>query len=335
MSNPNKLSRKEQRERLKQRQERMGEEKKKNFDRHLDFSSYAGGDVIFYKPEITEKDKSDIHNYIDLIPYNISSENHPDIKEMGMGAEDFFLNYSVHQNVGAKSKAFICLEQTYGKFCPICDARTKLYKEGGEENKKKAKPLWPKKRILYNVIDTKDPEKGIQLWDISVSLFTEEMNKQYQRSLKDSPIRYIADLDEGFTIRFIAERKEIKTDTSTIRFFESTDFSFIDRDKPYQESIIDEAYPLDSFLIIKSEEEIAEAFFGFSDVQEDEIVTHVSTDNEKTTDTSNTKNKIEDDSDNFEIECPAGYEFGEEYEADAKECKECKYIESCKEKMEG
>ena len=65
---------------------------------------------------------------IDIIPY-ITGEMDP----IGKQEEGYVLEIFVHRDVGAKEGFTICLSETFGKPCPICEEKRRLIKKGGDE----------------------------------------------------------------------------------------------------------------------------------------------------------------------------------------------------------
>jgi hypothetical protein len=350
MRNSKKMTKEERRQKLAARQKDIGKGKKKDLNRHLDFS-VCDKEVTFYKPEVTKKGAEDIYNSIDIVPYYISSENHPEIDNgMEIGDEDYYLNYSIHRNIGTDNKTFICLSKTYNKKCPICEERERIFREkdgkSEEEIKVIGRALKAKERVLFNVIDKNDDaDNNIKLYDVSPYVFSTDMLKAFKRAQKEGPARYIADIEEGPTITFIAE--EEKADGFV--YYKATTFEFKDREEVYSEEIIDSAYPLDEFLVVHTYKEIEAALFGYDNDQEDEEY-----DNEEDMEYPEEDLEYEEEEEVVEeeqpqrpkrkkkvveeeekVDCPAHLDFGMDYDATDETCKECEHKRECKKKTLG
>src|SRR5258708_36480063 len=62
---------------------------------------------------------------VDLVPYTVGKGN--PFADPGMSYPE--RTFYVHQNVGVKDSSYVCLRETLGKRCPICDYRKKLDSE--------------------------------------------------------------------------------------------------------------------------------------------------------------------------------------------------------------
>ncbi len=213
--------------------------------RVLDLSNLE--DVEFFKPE---KGK----HCIDIIPYEITTNNHMTRKP---GELDYVLEYYTHYDVGARKGRVVCPAKTFGKPCPICEEMEELKEQEADEDMIDA--LKPKRRVLYNVIDTKKPDKGILLFETSHFLFEAEILDEAGSG--DEAIVF-SDTEDGRSISF--------RDTGKKGIGRFKGFAFEDRDEPYDDDIIDEAYSLDSLLVVLSYEEIHNMFHNADDGEEEE-----------------------------------------------------------------
>ena len=215
--------------------------------RLLDLSDYPN--ISVFKPKDGKKHK------IDIIPWIIQTENHPQGMEPGL--EDYVLDIWVHYGVGTMESTYICLERTFGKPCPICEER-KAMKEDEDADEKEIRNLVPKHRAIYNLIDLDDEGKGVQLFNVSHWNFEKELTEE-AKTAEDETVVF-SDLNKGRTIKFRAnevQRKGYKP------FFEFKSFGFEERD-PIDESILDEAVPLDVVVHIPTYEEVKAAFLNLS-----------------------------------------------------------------------
>ena len=120
------------REKLQKRQEETSTSRTRGNNKGiLDFSVLEEGrDVNFYSPEVGK-------NVIDIVPFYITAlDKHPDKEKMEEGDPDYVLLVSVHRYVGPTEKAIICLKDTYGKRCPICEEKKNLIEQGEYDSEK-------------------------------------------------------------------------------------------------------------------------------------------------------------------------------------------------------
>lgn len=193
------------------------------------------GDVKFFKiskPKVM----------LDVIPYVVSDKRHPDAEA---GAEVGTLwpsrRYYVHRGVGAEENSYICPLKTFGKPCPICEYASARARQGGDREELKA--LRPKARDLYNVIDLDDPDRKIQLFDMSGFLFGDTLTKELIDASDDE--QCFAELKGGYSLKLRFEKKSFNRN----EFWAVDRIDFVERKKDYKESIIEETVPLDDILV--------------------------------------------------------------------------------------
>lgn len=84
--------------------------------------------------------------------------------------------------------------------CPICDARTRLFRSGDADLIKIAKEIKPKKQYLMNLIDRKDDETKVNVYAAGVKIW----NKMVTTMLDDDID--ITDVEEGYD--FLIKKEE-------------------------------------------------------------------------------------------------------------------------------
>jgi hypothetical protein len=146
-------------------------------------------------------------NFIDMIPF-MSEENFANLRK---GEPNWRLIYKQHVNVGPNRETIVC-PRCFGERCPICDAYDEVRfnfpgEKGSKENKEYytnvVKPLQPKARALYSVVDRKDKEssdKGVQYFDMA-TFYIEENIDAYAKDRRGEPIFYM-DADDGRIINY-------------------------------------------------------------------------------------------------------------------------------------
>lgn len=289
----------------------------RNGRRVLDFSKV--GEVNFYKPE-------EGTNKIDIIPYIIKTDNHPQREEAGMekGYEDYLLDIWVHSFVGPMEESFLCLKKTFGKPCPICEEAALMRKNGEDEDEVKA--LKPSRRVFYNVIDVDDRDKGIQIFESSHYLFEKELLEEAE-SNGDGEIITFADIEEGSTIAFRAAEET----GGKYKYLKFKSFKFKERKENYEEDILEESYSLDELMVIPVYEDVHNAFHGIADDESENSSDEPddeSDDEPDDKDEDPPKRKRGNKKEGKKNKCPEGYKFGEDVD-DYKECKKCELWDEC------
>jgi len=220
------------------------------------------------KPEIFKitRGKS---NRFNIIPFEIKSDLFPKVAsgDLEVGDLHYAMEYYVHKNVN-KTKDILCLQKNYGKPCTLCDEARNLWDEhnetGSEKTKKLAINLGAKRRASYNVKPVTGEDRGkIMFYEASTFIFGDELaDAAKECSDGEGVIAFYETEDEGKIVKFFAPEDKKKP---------FKQFSFIDRKKPVLDSDIDKAFSWDEALVLMTNKEIKEFYFGDDDeVSDDE-----------------------------------------------------------------
>lgn len=235
---------------------------------------------------------------LDIIPYIVSSNNHPD-KESGAekGEQWFCLPFKIHRNIGSDNDKVVC-PTTFGKKCPICEYRAKLLRSGNAK-KEETDALRPSNRVLYNVIpiDHKKLDAVPHLWDVSEYAFQDLLDNEIN---ENEQYEDFADIEIGNTLQIrFAEEKVGKN-----AFCKANRIDFLERDEQYDESILKKVADLDKTLIVLSYEELEQKFLEMEssdsvDDDDDDIIDEDDDDivSRKKKSSSNKKKAVKDDED--------------------------------------
>jgi len=200
---------------------------------------------------------------INIIPYVIKTKNHPLVKsgEAEIGEKDYVLDFYAHRGVGPVEKTVLCLKNTYGKPCPICEQAAALRKVGKE---KEANALKPSRRVVYNIEDLKEPGV-LKVFETSHYLFEKELIEEARDDDEGGFIDF-ADEEEGMEIKFRAS----KVTKNGMEFTEFKSFGFEDRDNPLDEKLLEDAISFDELLVVPTYEEAEKILYGDDEEDEDE-----------------------------------------------------------------
>jgi len=199
---------------------------------------------------------------LDIIPYSVPSGAGNPWKEDGK--VHFERTFWAHRGIGPNNDSYICPAKTANKPCPICEARAVLAADpDSDENTVKA--LLPKERQLWNIYDHAEPEKGVQVWDVSFHLFGKQLDARINNADEDDDYEFFSDLEDGSTLRVgFAEDFFNKT-----KFFTTESIDFKSRKEPLSSDIAEAANVLDELLTIEPYEKL-KAIFHQIDVPDDE-----------------------------------------------------------------
>jgi hypothetical protein len=231
------------------------------------------GEVKFFQPAVGK-------NAINIIPFEIKSKNHPLVKQgaMEIGELDYCLDIWTHRNVGPSESSVICLKRTYGKACPICEEAEKLKKRGKE---KEAAALAAKRRVIYNVEDTRKKPGVLQVFEVSHYLFEKELIDEARTDDGDEKSDIaedgvhegsggdfvdFADPEAGFVVRFRCS----KTSQGGFEFNEFKSFSFLEREDPIDDDLLASAISFDEHLNVLSYEDVQAILFGADEEEADD-----------------------------------------------------------------
>jgi len=220
------------------------------------------------KPEVFKVTRGK-SNRFNIIPFEIKSDLFPKVAsgDLEVGDLHYSMEYYVHKNVN-KTKDILCLQKNYGKPCALCDASRELWDEynesGSEKTKKLAINLGAKRRAVYNVKPVTGEDKGkIMFFDASTFIFGDELADAAKECADgEGVIAFYEVEDEGKIVKFLVPEDKKK---------QFKQFSFIDRKKPVPDSDIDKAFSWDEALVLMTNKEIKEFYFGEDDeVSDDE-----------------------------------------------------------------
>lgn len=189
---------------------------------------------------------------IDIIPYRVGKLN--PIAEKGQLWWEF--TYRVHRGIGADNQTFICPARVLGEPCPICEYREELISEEAED--KLVKKLVPKQRQLLNLIDLKDPESGIQLYETSNFLFGDEITNNAMAGDQEDNWESFFSVEDGLTLKIHFEEDTFEGRT----FVRAGRIDFRPRKKAYKESILDEVFDLEKLIKVLEYEKLKAKFFA-------------------------------------------------------------------------
>ena len=220
----------------------------------MDWKS-VDGDVVFYSP-------TEGRNRINIIPYPIKTKNHPLVKrgEMEIGDKDYVMDIWTHRSVGPTEATVLCLKNTYGKPCPICEQANLLRKQGKEEE---AGALKATRRVYYNVQDVKEPDK-VKVFETSHYLFEKELIDEARDDNEGGFVDF-ADPEDGKEVKFRAN----KVKKGQFEYLEFKSFSFEDRDEAIPDDVLEGAISFDEIMVVPTYEEAEKLLFG-TDEDEDE-----------------------------------------------------------------
>lgn len=118
-----------------------------------------------------------------------------------------FKTYHKHWfQMGGERKAIICTKYQYNQPCPICQQGAKLAASGNKRDVKNARAFNPQSAVYLNIVDMKNPERGVQIWQMSPGVFKGIMN-----AIDMAGVKNFADPVNGYNIIFKRTGSGMKT----------------------------------------------------------------------------------------------------------------------------
>lgn len=262
---------------------------------------------------------------LDIIPYPVSVDTNPEVDK---GVDWYQRTIYTHRNIGIEDNTYIC-PKTIGKPCPICEEYSALKKDP-DADADSVKALKPQEREIFNVVDQKEPEKGVQLWDISYFCF----GKKLDIELEENPdMADFSEVEGGKTLKVRFKEEAIGKTTT---FLDTSRIDFMDREDIDQD-ILDKVIDLDSILNVMDYDALNNIFMGVTEENiqeeeeeepEEEEEEPEEEEEEKKEVKKTKKDRKKKEEKKKESDCPEGFVFGEEFE-NHDECDTCDKWEEC------
>lgn len=241
---------------------------------------------------------ANVTNVIDVLPFKIIGDKHPlvhanRVPADGSEHDDIFM-YWEHRYFNEAGDSCLCNAKMYGERCPICEERKRIADTSPQGWKDaRVSKLGPKSRVMMNVIDWKDREKGIQVFAGSAFVLRNGMleGAKVDRSDEFNSNSVYAENCDTFKItvqdwktKSVVETEHIYFQSPTNGFgfaipsvqdnFEGHDyakpvsFSLKPRTLQYASDVVDKTYDLSEFLVQRSYDEVAALYFGVPENEE-------------------------------------------------------------------
>ncbi len=217
--------------------------------------------LSFFKPK-----KAGSHT-LDIVPFLTTESRNRYAEKMRFSKKVGVLyperTFWVHYGVGVNNDSFACLARNFGKPCPICQQRATYLDDPDGESQDKADSLKPKQRQIFLVFDNDEPDKGLQLWEVSQYNFGRHIEDYIEGAPKAerSDFRTYYHPDKGMSIRVTC--KEATTGANTYTDF--LIYSMTPRAKPLPDSLIDHEFDLDAMVAEPEYATVKAVFLGLDE----------------------------------------------------------------------
>ena len=276
------------------------------------FSVLNGTGKTFWKP-------SDGINKIEILPYIPRSNKHPLLAkgQLKKGDPDYNLDVFVHRNVGANNATIVCPKRNYGQACPLCEEADRLWNGGDKDN---AKKLFAQRRVFYNIINTVEQDKGIQLYEAAPKTFQDKLEAAQNAADSDpdiqeiAPRAFFADPKNGLSVKITGAQETFNNN----KFIDVSSVVLSPRKidvTPY----LDKVVQLEDFLTVKSYDELADLMAGVpTDDEEQEEVAEPVAQTAKAEEVAPPPAPPKDDN-----VCSFGHVWGKDNDMFPEDCSQC------------
>jgi hypothetical protein len=156
---------------------------------------------------------------------------------------------------------YVCPRSTLNQPCPICRFIRQRKQEGGltEEEEKALQESQPKERQLFNIFDPAEPEKGVQILEMSFHLFGKKLEAELRGTEEDEgseDVFLFADPLEGRMLRVVVE----EVNKGGYTYHDCVSIRFLERKKALPEGIEKKVHDLDKMIKVLSFEELQNIF---------------------------------------------------------------------------
>ena len=175
-------------------------------------------------------------------------------------------SYYVHHNIGVNNDRVICPAKTAKKRCPVCELRMKLMKEDDEDNEEEIKSYQVSHRQLFNVMNRKDPDAGVQLFDVSHFCFGEAILSAVNAADEDEGVDTFFLLEGGSTLKVNFEESSFGGN----KFMKADRVDFKQRKEDLDEELMENVICLDDILVIHEYDALKKMLLAEDDEDEEE-----------------------------------------------------------------
>ena len=201
---------------------------------------------------------------VDFVPFPVD-KRHPQYAEIKKDVEeygeerlvDWKFEYAVHKGIKGLPEV-ICHQYTYGKACPVCEAkRTRMEEEGLEWDDKKLNEYSYSRRTAYLVAEVDADDDAYKVLDYPSGW----LQKTLEEKGSKENIIFLDESAEGHSVRLTPVEHEFdgkKMPGKCMVKFKPRKYGFTEED-------LDAAFNIIDFFNIQSYDEIYELFHGLGD----------------------------------------------------------------------
>lgn len=235
---------------------------------------------------------------LDFVLFPVS-KSHPQYADIKKDAEeygeerlvDWKFEYAVHKRIKGMPEV-ICHQYTYGKACPICEAKkTRMEEENLEWDDKKLDEYAYSRRVAYLVAEVNGDDDEYKVLDYPSGW----LQKGLEEKGKKENILFLDESINGHSVMLTPVEHEFDGNTMPGKCM----IKFKPRKAGFTEEDLDDAFDIVEFFNIQSYDEIYELFHGM-DSDESEEKEETPSRRSRSGTSSKVKEEPETDDDDFE-----------------------------------
>lgn len=261
-----------------------------------------------------------------------AGKNHPLVKTGDFKEGDYLpsVEFHVHKGLGVSGKkSAICMKNTYGKKCAVCDYANELRNKGQDDQ---ANALKPKKQVAYIIYDVKANKKEFNVLSAPHYCFEKGL-VEASRTAADNDDEFVdyPYLEKiGAIVKYMIVNSTYKDEktgrvSNFLKVADGTSFKEITSDDDLPFDFLDKPFCLDDCLVLPDYEAVEKILFSSEDDE----------DNDDDEDKKSAKGKNEkSEKDEDAPECPNDHTFGKDCDIDD-DCDDCKIYNACKKAKKG
>ena len=215
------------------------------------------------------KFEADGEYFFDFLPFPIT-EGHPKYPTLralfpqGEPALDWWMSIWFHKvkDANGMDQKYMCPSKTFGRPCPACEEKNRLFNNGGyEQNKDAIRKFNDTQRDFFLVRNRADGK--IYVMEYANFFFGQELKKKLERvNGSDGQVILPNPAANGHTLHFFVDPGTMKDKKGNPTPGRTSDLEFIPRAEPIEEEIIKNLPTLDSYLIEYSYDDIVSFLDG-------------------------------------------------------------------------
>ncbi len=199
---------------------------------------------------------------IDILPYETTSEHHPN--DIASGAVWYRYPFKIHHGLGVDNKSIVC-PTSVGMKCPVCEEIGRLSKDY-DDNKSIIKGLRAQRYVAYNILNPDDTD-NVSILALSVGKFFNLLEQELEESDVQDITNFFDVTEDGKTLRV----RFSDASYQGRKYLEATKIDFKNRDEMDEEEIFKKVVNLDEMFVVLDYKKLQALFLQVEVEEEEEL----------------------------------------------------------------